>query len=155
MPWSRETPCIFSPTPWRNSPWWARASSLLKLHDLNRTDSSGRVIRSAQRHLPNTQNSRQIPIHPAGFEPAIPASGRSQTHWDRLDSYNMSWNLHEKRQPVIKWECESCYQQHMHTMCQWLLVHRTSRLVRCCKWLRRTVYSKTDFFFCELTTLLI
>ena len=45
----------------------------------NQYDSSGRVISSSQRLLPeNTQHSQQT--SPVGFEPAIPASKRQQTH---------------------------------------------------------------------------
>ena len=78
------TQFIFS---WRNSPQWARASSLSRLHDHTQTHQtpyycSGWVISPIQRPLPdNKQQSQEREIHPpAGFEPAIPASERPQTH---------------------------------------------------------------------------
>jgi len=45
-------------------------------------DSSGRVISSTQRPLPdNTRHLEAIDIHdPEGYEPTIPASERPQTH---------------------------------------------------------------------------
>jgi hypothetical protein len=45
-------------------------------------DSSGRVISSSQRPLPdNTQHSHETDIHAlVGLEPTIPASERLQTH---------------------------------------------------------------------------
>ena len=43
--------------------------------------NTGRVIRPSQRPLPdNSRQSKQISMPPAGFEPAIPASHRPQTH---------------------------------------------------------------------------
>jgi len=58
----------FPPAPWPNSPQWTRASSLLRLHHHTQThhtrwDSSGRVICSTQRPLPDTQHSQQTNIH--------------------------------------------------------------------------------------------
>ena len=76
--------------PWRNSPKFAKASSLSRLDDRNQThhirqDSSGRAIGLTQRPLSdNTQHSRQTSIPPAGFELAIPTSEGPQTH--ALDS---------------------------------------------------------------------
>jgi hypothetical protein len=50
-----------------------------------RKDSSSRVIGPSQRPLPNNKQSQEtIFKHPAGFEPAIPASYGPQTH--ALDS---------------------------------------------------------------------
>jgi len=50
-------------------------------HTTFRQDSSGRVISPLQRPLPdNTQHSQDISTPPAGFEPAIPASERPQSH---------------------------------------------------------------------------
>ena len=48
----------------------------------SRYDSSGRVISSSQRPLPDTtQHSQQTDIHaPVGFEPIISAGERPQTH---------------------------------------------------------------------------
>ena len=47
----------------------------------SRYDSSGRVISSSQRPLPdNTQHSRQTSMSPTGFEPTISAGGRPQTY---------------------------------------------------------------------------
>jgi len=49
----------------------------------SRWDSSGRVIGSSQRPLPdNTQHSQQTYIHApgGGFEPSIPPGERSNTH---------------------------------------------------------------------------
>jgi len=67
--------------------YWARASSLSRLHDHNQThhtrqDSSGRVISPTQRIiLDNTHtHTRQTSMPPAGFEPAIAASDRTHSH---------------------------------------------------------------------------
>ena len=47
----------------------------------SRQDSSGRVISSSQRPLPeNTQHSRQTSMPPVGFEPTISAGERSQIY---------------------------------------------------------------------------
>ena len=62
--------------------------SLSRLHDHTQThhtryDSSGQVIGSTRRPLPDsTQHPQETGIHapPTGFEPAIPVSERSQTH---------------------------------------------------------------------------
>ena len=56
---------------WRNSPQWAGASLLSRLHDHTQTqhtlDFSGRVISPMQRPLNvNTQHSQQTNIHAAG-----------------------------------------------------------------------------------------
>ena len=57
---------------WCNSPQWARASSLSKLHDRTQTshirqDSSGSVISPRQRPLPdNTRHSQETGIYAAG-----------------------------------------------------------------------------------------
>ena len=46
----------------------------------NRQDSSGRVISSSHRPLPdNTQHSRQTDMPPVGFQPTISAGQRPQT----------------------------------------------------------------------------
>jgi len=61
-------------------------SPLTGFHDDTQThhtrkDSSGRVVSSSQRPLPeNTQHSKQTHMPPVGFEPTIPASEWSQTH---------------------------------------------------------------------------
>ena len=62
----------------------------------SRYDSSGRVISSSQRPLPdNTQHSSQRDIHaPVGFEPTISAGKRPQTHaLDCADTYRLMPNL--------------------------------------------------------------
>ena len=47
----------------------------------SREDSSGRVVSSSQRHLPdNTQHSKQTSMSPVGFEPTISAGERQQTY---------------------------------------------------------------------------
>ena len=57
------------PLPWRNSPQWARASLLSRLHNHTQTHhtwqvSSGRVINPTQGPLPdNTQHSQQTDIN--------------------------------------------------------------------------------------------
>jgi hypothetical protein len=62
------------------------ASSFMKFLDHTQThhtrlDSSERVISTSQRPLPdNTQHSRQTSMPPVGFETAIPAGQRPQTH---------------------------------------------------------------------------
>ena len=64
----------------------APCGPLSRLHDHTRThhtrlDFSGRVINPMQRPLPdNTQHSQQTSVPPAGFEPAIVARERPQTH---------------------------------------------------------------------------
>jgi hypothetical protein len=76
--------------PWCYSLWWARVSSLSRLHAHTQTHhtqqhSSGRVVaRHRDLYLTThyTQN-RQTSMSQAGFEPAIPASERTQT--DALD----------------------------------------------------------------------
>ena len=63
---------VINPTMAQQPPQWAMASSLSTLHDLSqahhaRWDSSGRVISSKQRPLPdNTQHSQQTNKHSAG-----------------------------------------------------------------------------------------
>ena len=50
-------------------------------HTTTYLHSPGRVISPTQRRLPdNTQSSQQTSMHTAGFEPAISADERSQTH---------------------------------------------------------------------------
>ena len=71
----------------RNSHWWARASSLSRLHDHTQThptrqEYSRRVVSPSQRPLPdNTQlTTDRHPCFPAGFKPTILVSERPQTH---------------------------------------------------------------------------
>ena len=82
------TDYLFSIFLWRCSPTRARASSY---HEISRShttthhsrwDSSGRVISSSQRPLPdNTQhNNRPTSMPPVGFEPTISAGERPQTY---------------------------------------------------------------------------
>jgi hypothetical protein len=82
--------------PWRNSPQWASASySLSGLHDhtqthptLSRTPLDEWSDRRRDLSL-TTYNihNREISMPSAGFEPAIPASERPQTHaLDRADT---------------------------------------------------------------------
>ena len=76
------------PPPIRSNTQWAMVSSLPRLHYQTQThhtrqDSSGPVISPTQRPLPEkTHNThkRQTFLPPAGFELAIPASERPQTH---------------------------------------------------------------------------
>ena len=57
---------------WRNTPQWAKAYLLSRLHDHTQThhnqyDSSWRVINPTQRHLPeNTKHSQGTDIHACG-----------------------------------------------------------------------------------------
>ena len=67
---------------WCNSPQWAMASSFARFYRSHTTthhsrwDSSGRVISSSQRPVPdNTQQSQQS-MPPVGFEPTISAGER-------------------------------------------------------------------------------
>jgi hypothetical protein len=67
---------------WRDSPQWARTSSLSRLHDHtqarhSRWESSGIGIGPTQTPLSTTDRH---PCRRLGFEPAIPASERMQTH---------------------------------------------------------------------------
>ena len=56
----------------RNSPWWSRASSILRLHDYTQThqtrwDSSGGLISPTQRRLPDDkQHWQETDIHAPG-----------------------------------------------------------------------------------------
>jgi hypothetical protein len=54
----------------------------------SRQDSSGQVINSSQRPLPdNTQHSQQTSMPPVGFEPTISAGERPKTYaFDRADT---------------------------------------------------------------------
>ena len=72
---------------WRDSPQWARASSFTRFLDHTTThhirqDSSGRVISSSQRPVPdNTQHSQQTNIHaPGGIRTQTSAGERPQTY---------------------------------------------------------------------------
>jgi len=83
---------------WRYSPQWARASSFTRFLDHTQQsstvgDSSGRVISSSQRPLPdNTQHSQQTNTHaPSGIwthNPSRRAAAdlrlRTRSHWARL-----------------------------------------------------------------------
>ena len=83
---------------WRDSPQWARASSFTMFLDHTQLyipqseDSSGRVISSSQRPLPdNTQHSQQTDIHaPGGIRnhslsrrEVADLRPRPRSHWDR------------------------------------------------------------------------
>jgi hypothetical protein len=75
-------PLFFS---WRNSPFWARASSLSRLHDhiqtyttLGRTPLDEQSARHRDFYL--TTHKKLISMPPAGFEPAVSESERRQTH---------------------------------------------------------------------------
>jgi len=84
-------------SPRRNSPWWAKTSSLWRLHDHTQThpprsDSCGRVISPPQRPVPdNTQHSQETDIHdPARIRTRNPSNRaaadqrfRQRVHWDR------------------------------------------------------------------------
>jgi len=43
-------------------------------------DSSGRMISSSQRPLPDSSHNRQISMPPVGLEPTVSAGERPQTH---------------------------------------------------------------------------
>jgi hypothetical protein len=68
------------PLPWRNSPQWARASSVSRLHDHTQThhtryDSSGRVIIPTQRSLlDNTQQQERDSHAPGAIRTRNPSS---------------------------------------------------------------------------------
>ena len=73
----------------KTAPQWARVSSLLKFHDYTHLDHTtfGRAPlderSSPRRDLYLTTHNihkRQTSMYLAGFEPAIPASERTQTH---------------------------------------------------------------------------
>jgi hypothetical protein len=74
--------------PWCNSPQWARAPSLSRLHDHTQTHTTLGVTPlgewSARRRdlylTTHKAHKRQTSVPLAGFEPAIPASERPQTH---------------------------------------------------------------------------
>ena len=93
------TPFLLSFLPWRNSLQWAKASSLLRIHDHTHLDTphsvglSGRVISPRQRPLPdNTQHSQKTIIYGPGEIRTHNPSKRAATdprlrprgHWDRL-----------------------------------------------------------------------
>jgi hypothetical protein len=78
-------------------PQWAKVSSLSRHHDHTMThhsryESSGRVISLTQRPLPDNTHNRQASMPSAGFEPAVPASERPETHVSyRADSGVGRW----------------------------------------------------------------
>ena len=92
-----KTNCLFFF--WRNSPQWARGYSFTRFLDHTHTptrhsrkDSSGRVISSSQRPLPdNTQHSQQTDIHDSvriwthnlSRRVAAYLHLRQRGHWDR------------------------------------------------------------------------
>ena len=67
-------------------PQWDRASSLSMIHDHTHTTFSSTPLAEGSAHRTNlyltTHNThkRQTSMPPAGFEPAISASGRRKTH---------------------------------------------------------------------------
>jgi hypothetical protein len=71
---------------WRNSPPWARASSLSRLHDhrhttLGRTPLDEWSARRRDLYLTTHKHcTRQTSMPPAGFEHTIPVSARPQTY---------------------------------------------------------------------------
>jgi len=82
---SQITPFTKNNSSGRDSPYRDSASSLSRFHDYTQThhtryDSSGQVISTTQRPLPDNVEHPQASIPPAGFEPAIPASESPQTH---------------------------------------------------------------------------
>jgi len=53
----------------------------LLFHEISRSHTTGRVISSSQRPLPdNTQSSKQTSMLPAGSKPTISAGERPQTY---------------------------------------------------------------------------
>jgi hypothetical protein len=84
----------FFPPSLHNSPLWARASTLPRLHDHTEThhtrqDSSGRVISPSQRLLPDhTQQSQETYIYATGririCNPSKRAAAVLRGNWDRL-----------------------------------------------------------------------
>jgi hypothetical protein len=65
---------------WPGPPHYGGFTITLKTHHI-RYDSSGRVISRCRDLYMATRNIQETDIHaPAGFEPAIPASERPQTH---------------------------------------------------------------------------
>jgi hypothetical protein len=72
---------------WRNSTQWAMTFSIMKFLDYNDVThsigSSGRVIRSTQRPLPdNTQHSQQTNRHPCRRRNSNPQSQPASGHSD-------------------------------------------------------------------------
>ena len=82
--------CCFITVFWGRGALRPNAGHGLLIHEVSksyttmhhsRQDSSGRVISSSQRPLPdNTQHSQETSMPPAGFEPIISEGERSQTH---------------------------------------------------------------------------
>jgi hypothetical protein len=68
-----------------------------------RQDSSGRVISPTQRPLyDNTQHSQEIEVHaPAGFEPTIPASERSQNYASNRTASGIGCYAHDQEYVYI------------------------------------------------------
>jgi hypothetical protein len=122
-------------------PQWVRATLLSRIHDHTQTnhtrwDSSGRVISSSQRPLPdNTQHSQETNSTPSvGIEPTIPASEQVLTHlldhavtgigwyvlsfilaqrphWTRASSFKMFQNKKQRhptlgKTPLGKWAAQ-------------------------------------------------
>ena len=74
-------------SPWCNSPKWARASSLSKLHDHTQPPNSRRArsdewsARRRELYLKaHNTHKCQTSMPPTGFEPTIPEIERPQTH---------------------------------------------------------------------------
>jgi hypothetical protein len=72
--------------PWRNSPRWAKASSLSSLQHHRYTTlrrllwTSDEPNAETSTWTTHTTHNRQSSMPPAEFEPTIPASGRAQIH---------------------------------------------------------------------------
>ena len=66
----------YNPFLWLESPYWARASLLSRLHTLDEWSALGRELYLTKYNI----HKRHTSMPPAGFEPAIPVSDRPQIH---------------------------------------------------------------------------
>ena len=66
--------------PWCNSPYWARVSSLSRLHEHRHSTLGSTPLDEWSTHHRNLNVTKQTFMSPAGFQPAILARERPQTH---------------------------------------------------------------------------
>ena len=91
---------------WRNRSWWAMASLLWKLHDYTQSHhtpwySSGRVISSSQRPLPdNTQHSQHRHI----FMPRWESNPQSQQGSGHIP--HGRWDQHSTATQLLTWKTQ-------------------------------------------------
>jgi hypothetical protein len=117
-------------------PYWARDSPFLGFYDHSVTHtrarsagSSGWVISPTQRPLcDNTKHSRWTDIHATdGFEPAIPACERPQTHALDLAATGIGFRR-------INWVYFRLLMQSLIGTCNWLRYNANNSMMRSSSW---------------------